>query len=257
MSGAFYIGAVGLDAQQKALDTIANNISNINTSGFKRTEVRFTEVLASQPDDAAVRADLGAGAITSAGVRPDALFLLNEQGELEATGSQLDLAVNGAGFIELMGPGGETLLWRGGALKSDDQGRLTTASGLELKAGITLPADTASIQIRSDGIVRAKTSSSEELVEIGQIMLVKVEDPTQVERLDGGLYRVKAGADLNAAVAGEDGLGLLVQGSLERSTVELNQEMVDLMMVQRAYAANAQVLQAADQLMGLANGLRR
>jgi len=257
MSGAFYIGAVGLDAQQKALDTIANNISNINTSGFKRTEVRFTEVLASQPDAGVVTADLGASAITSSGVKSDALFLLNEQGQVESTGSQLDLAINGPGFIELMGAGGQTLLWRGGALKADDQGRLTTSSGIELKAGITLPADVTGIQIASDGMVRAKIASAEELVDVGQIMLVKVEDPSQVERLDGGLYRVKDSAQLDAAVAGEDGLGLLVQGSLERSTVELNQEMVELMMVQRAYAANAQVVQAADQLMGLANGLRR
>lgn len=257
MSGAFYISAVGLDAQQKALDTIANNISNINTAGFKRTEVRFTEMLASQPDDGVARADLWAAAITSAGVRSDPLHLLNEQGQLESSGSQLDLAINGAGFIELMGPGGQTLLWRGGALKLDDQGRLMTAAGHELKAGITLPADVTAIEIGSDGIVRAKTAKAEELVEVGQIMLVRVEDPTQVERLDGGLYHVKDSAQLDGATPGEDGLGILIQGSIERSTVELNQEMVDLLMVQRAYAANAQVVQAADQLMGLANGLRR
>lgn len=257
MSGAFQIGAIGLDAQQKALDTIANNISNVNTSGFKRSEIRFTEVLASQPDDGVVRADLGAASATNAGVRTDALFMINEQGQLESTGSQLDLAINGAGFVELMGPSGQTLLWRGGALKVDQDGRLMTASGIELKAGITLPADASAIQIGPDGIVRAKTSGSEELVELGQIMLVKVEDPASVERIDGGLYRVRESAQLDAAVPGEDGLGSLVQGSLERSTVELNREMVDLMMVQRAYAANAQVVQAADQLMGLANGLRR
>ena len=249
MSGAFYIGAVGLDAQQKALDTIANNISNINTAGFKRTEVRFTEVLASQPDGGIPRADLGASSITSAGVRSDALFMINEQGQLEKTGSQLDVAISGAGFIELMGPAGQTLLWRGGALKADEEGRLMTTAGLELKSGITLPGDATAIEIGSDGIVRAKTATGEEFV--------KVDDPSQVDRIDGGLYRVKDSAQLDAAVAGEDGLGVLVQGAIERSTVELNQEMVELMMVQRAYSANAQIVQAADQLMGLANGLRR
>ena len=257
MSGAVYIGAVGLDAQQKALDTIANNISNINTAGFKRTEVRFTEVLASQPDGGIPRADLGASSITSAGVRSDALFMINEQGQLEKTGSQLDVAISGAGIIELMGPAGQTLLWRGGALKADVVGRLMTTAGLELKSGITLPGDATAIEIGSDGIVRAKTATGEEFVEVGQIMLVKVDDPSQVDRIDGGLYRVKDSAQLDAAVAGEDGLGVLVQGAIERSTVELNQEMVELMMVQRAYSANAQIVQAADQLMGLANGLRR
>jgi|SRR6185369_12764304 flagellar basal-body rod protein FlgG len=257
MNGAFSIGAVGLDAQQKALDTIANNISNISTSGFKRTEVRFTEVLASQPDDGVARASLGAPGITSSGVRSDLLQLINEQGKVESTGHPLDLAINGTGFIELMGPGGETLLWRGGPLKTDEEGRLMTASGLELKANITVPADTTNLEIGSDGVVRAKAGSSEELVEIGQIMLVKVEDPATVEPVDGGFYKVRDGATLADAKPGEDWAGQIVQGSLERSTVELNQEMVNLLMVQRAYAANAQVVQAADQFMSLANQLRR
>jgi flagellar basal-body rod protein FlgG len=257
MNGAFYIGAVGLDAQQKALDTLANNISNINTSGFKRSEVRFTEMLASQPDDGTPRADLSASPITSSGVRSDLMHLLNEQGNVESTGNPMDLAISGNGFIELMGANGETLLWRGGPLKVGEEGRLMTASGHELKANISLPADATGIEIGSDGVVRAKMGSGQDPVEIGQIMLVKLEDPAAVEAVDGGLYRVPAGVQLTDAKPGEDGLGTLVQGSLERSTVELNQEMVEMLMVQRAYAANAQVVQAADQFMALANNLRK
>jgi len=257
MNGAFSIGAVGLDAQQKALDAIANNISNISTSGFKRTEVRFTELLASQPDEGVARVNLAVPGTTNSGVRTDLLQLINEQGKVESTGSPLDLAINGSGFIELMGPAGQTLLWRGGALKIDPEGRLTTASGLELKANITVPADATNFVIGSDGVVRAKAGTSDELVEIGEIMLVKVEDPASVEPVDGGFYKVREGAQLTDAKPGEDWAGVLVQGSLERSTVELNQEMVALLMVQRAYAANAQVVQAADQLMSLANQLRR
>ena len=257
MNGAFYIGAVGMDAQQKALDTIANNISNINTGGFKRSEVRFTEVLASQPDEGVPSADLGTSAVTSSGVRSDLMHLLNEQGEVQSTGKPLDLAIQGNGFMELMGPGGETLLWRGGPLKIGEDGRLMTASGYELKANITLPQDATSLQIGSDGVVRATTSSGTNPVELGQIMLVKLDDPSVVNPIDGGMYRVREGVTLNDAKPGEDGAGTLAQGSLERSTVELNTEMVDLLMVQRAYAANAQVLQAADQFVGLANNLRK
>jgi flagellar basal-body rod protein FlgG len=257
MSGAFYIGAIGLEAQQKALDTIANNISNINTGAFKRSEVRFTEMLASQPDDGVARGDLGASATTSSGVQAQLMHLLNEQGQVESTGNPLDLAINGSGFIELMGAGGRTLLWRGGRLKVGDEGRLMTASGHELKANITVPRDVTALNIASDGAVWAKTSSSAELVEVGQIMLVKLEDPSVVELADGGLYRVREGAQLTDAKPGEDGAGTLAQGSLERSTVELNREMVELLMVQRAYAANAQVVQAADQFMALANNLRK
>ncbi|HKC03570.1 MAG TPA: flagellar hook-basal body protein, partial [Sphingomicrobium sp.] len=241
----------------KALDTIANNISNISTSGFKRTEVRFTEVLASQPDSGVARADLGASAATSSGVRSDLMQMLNEQGKVESTGDPMDLAINGSGFIELMGAGGQTMLWRGGKLKVGDEGRLTTVSGLELKANITVPGDTTNLEIGSDGVVRAKAGSSEEMVETGQIRLVKLDDPANVEVMDGGLYRVRDGVQLTDARPGEDGAGMLVQGSVERSTVELNQEMVEMLMVQRAYAANAQIVQAADQLAGLANNLRK
>ena len=257
MSAAFQIGAIGLDAQQKALETIANNISNVNTTAFKRSEIRFSEVLASKQTDDVVRSDLGAGEITSAGVRTDASYLLNEQGRIDATGSATDLAIKGAGLIELMGPGGQTLLWRGGTLKVGSEGQLMTASGLELKAAISVPVDAKSIEIASDGVVRATTGDSAEPVELGQIMLVKVDDPSMIERLDGGLYRVIDDSRLSEAKPGEDGAGVLVQGSVERSTVELNQEMVQMLMVQRAYAANAQVVQAADQFMALANGLRR
>ena len=256
MSGAFNIAAIGLDAQQKALDTIANNISNINTTAFKRTEVRFSEVLASQPVDGIATAGAGLGEVANAGVESEALYMLNEQGRIDSTGTPTDLAINGAGFIELMGPGGQTLLWRGGGLKVGTEGQLMTAAGLELKAAISIPTDAKAIEIGSDGVVRAKTSA-EEIVEIGQIMLVRVDDPSSVERMDGGLYRALDSARLDEAKPGEDGAGLILQGSLERSTVELNEEMVQLLMVQRAYAANAQVVQAADQFMGLANGLRR
>ena len=256
MNGAFDIGAIGLQAQQRALDTIANNISNINTNAFKRSDIRFSEVLASRPDAGNPQAALGLGGTPSAGVMSHAQFMI-EGGKLEATGRPYDVAIDGDGFIEVMGPGGQTLLWRGGALKVGEDGLLATASGLALKAGITVPADTTSVQLGSDGIVRAFAGEDGEAVEIGQIMLVKVNDPASLDRLDGGFYRVAEGVTLLDAQPGEDGTGVLVQGSIERSNVELTTEMVHMMMVQRAYAANAQIVQAADQLMAISNGLRR
>jgi flagellar basal-body rod protein FlgG len=257
MNGAFYIGAVGLDAQQRALDTIANNISNVNTAAFKRSGVRFSEMLASRTDPATAGAGLDSGQVAPAGVMADTLFMLNESGKLEPTGGAYDLAIDGQGFIEVMGPGGETLLWRGGSLKLGEDGLLSTLKGLPLKAAITVPDDSSAIEIAPDGVVRAKVGEAGEVVEIGQIMLVKVDDPAGLQRLDGGFYRSVEGARLLDAQPGEDGAGLLVQGSIEGSNVELTAEMVQLMLVQRAYAANAQIVQAADQLMGIANGLRR
>lgn len=257
MNGAFHVGAIGLEAQQRALDTIANNISNVNTPAFKRSDVRFSEILASRADPGSLRADLAERGISTSGVVSDPLFMLNEQGKVETTGRPMDLAIEGQGFIELMGPGGQTLLWRGGTLKVGEDGLLSTVEGMPLKAAITVPTDASTIQVASDGIVRAVTGEGGDAVEIGQIMLVKVEDSSTLQRLDGGLYRAAESARLLDAQPGEDGTGLLVQGAVERSNVELTSEMVQLMLVQRAYAANAQIVQAADQLMAIANGLRR
>ncbi len=256
MSDAFYVGAVGLQTQQRALDGIANNIANVNTPAFKRAQLRFSDVVASRPQDVATP-DLRPLPVQVAGVMLDTQFMLNEQGQLERTGQQLDVAIDGQGFIELMGPGGQTLLWRGGALKVNDDGQLATSHGIALRAAITVPGDASAIEIGKDGVVRVRVPDSADPVELGQIQLVRVNDPSAVSRLDGGLYRVEDAGALSEAVPGEDGMGMLVQGSIEQSNVALTDEMVRLMLVQRAYAANAQIVQAADQLMGIANGLRR
>lgn len=257
MSGAFHVAAVGLEAQQRALDIIAGNIANVNTPAYKRVQVQFSELLASGADPATLRADLGASLLTASGVQADARTMLDQAGRIESTGQALDLAIDGRGFIELMGPEGQTLLWRGGALRVGDDGLLSTAGGLPLKATITVPDDVQALTIGSDGVVRAVLQAGGEPTEIGQLMLVKVDDAAALRRLDGGLYRVEDATRVTDARPGEDGVGMLVQGGIERSNVELTDEMVQLMLIQRAYAANAQIVQAADQLMGIANGLKR
>lgn len=261
MSDAFYVGAVGLSAQQQALDGIANNIANVNTPAFKRSQLRFSDMVATRTEtDNAAERTLAPTTMTNAtaGVALDSQFMLNEQGELNHTGQPMDLAIDGQGFIELMGPGGQSLLWRGGAMKVNEDGLLATSHGLALRAGITVPADATAVTIGSDGVVRATMPDSTDPVELGQIQLVKLDDPGSVDQLDGGLYRVRdGGAPLSDAAPGEDGTGLLVQGAIEQSNVALTDEMVRMMLVQRAYAANAQIVQAADQMMATANSLRR
>jgi len=256
MSDAFYVGAIGLQTQQRALDGIANNIANVNTPAFKRIQMRFADVVASRPVDMVTPDTVRTNADT-AGVMLDSQFMLNEAGQLERTGKPLDLAIDGDGFIELMGPAGQALLWRGGTLRVNEDGQLATANGIALRAAINVPADASAITIGSDGMVRVTVPDSAAPVELGQIQLVRIADPSSVSRLDGGLYRVEDSSQVREAVPGEDGAGMLVQGSIEQSNVALTDEMVRLMLVQRAYAANAQIVQAADQLMGIANGLRR
>lgn len=255
MNGAFEIAGIGMESQQKALDVIANNIANINTPAFRRSDVRFSEIVASQSQDDTPRADLAAPPY-AAGVRTEALLALNEQGPIEATGRPLDIAIQGEGFIELMGPQGQSLLWRGGTLSVNEDG-LLSAGDYVLKDLIAVPPGARELSIGRDGAVSARRDGEESATSIGAITLVRVDDAAALERMDGGLYRPLDQNAVQAGRPGEDGAGELIQGALEHSNVDLNAEMVRLLIVQRAYAANAQILQAADQLMAIANNLRR
>lgn len=255
MNGAFEIGGVGLASQQQALDIIANNIANLNTPSFKRSDVQFSEILAQRMDSANPSAALSAP-LFGAGVSARSLLALSDQGEIEHTGGQLDLAIEGQGFIELLGPRGEPLLWRGGRLSVREDGMLATSDGVALRASINVPREARGIEIAGDGSVKARIGEGDS-IDLGRISLVRLDDETGIERRNGGLYRPANGVRILEAPAGEDGMGVLVQGAVEKSNVDLNSEMVRLMIVQRAYAANAQIVQAADQMMAVANGLRR
>lgn len=256
MNHAFEIAGVGLATQQRALDVIANNIANINTLGFKRSDVRFVELIAAVHDAQNPAAQLGpAHALAGVSARP--MVMIDAQGEIERTGRTLDIAIQGEGFIEVMGPRGQMLLWRGGSLSVQEDGLLATTDGLPLRAMITLPRDASEIEFAPDGVVRARITGADEAAELGQITLVRVNDHEALERLDGGLYRLSDAALSSEMIPGDEGAGEIVQGGVERSNVEITNEMVRLMLVQRAYAANAQIVQAADQLMAIANNLRK
>lgn len=257
MNQAFEIGGVGLEAQQKALDVIANNIANLNTPAFKRADVQFIDLMAQRSDPDTPAAALGRSDAATAGVTARSVLAFNEQGVVEQTGKPMDLAINGEGFIELMGPHGQSLLWRGGTLRVQEDGLLAAGDGLALRATISVPTDATALQIDRNGIVSAQLDGRDARSDLGQIMLVKVDTPEAIQRLDGGYYQVPDGMRLTEATPSEEGAGFLAQGAIERSNVNINDELVRLMIVQRAYAANAQIVQAADQLAGIANGLRR
>lgn len=256
MSGALDVASVGMRAQQRALEAIAGNISNINTPTYKRIDMRFAELVGGSPTESVASSTvpvsdsvLGVSSWTSPS--------FDVQGRIDATGSSTDIAIDGSGFIELLGPAGTTRLWRGGTLRVMDDGALATSAGQLLKASITIPADATAMRIDAEGKVLVSQPGVDGEVEVGRIELVKVLDPGTIERLDGGLYALRDDLAVLAGTPGEDGLGSIVQGSLERSNVDLNAEMVALLIAQRAYAANAQVARAADEFYGIANGLRR
>ena len=257
MNGAFYIGATGLEVQQRNLDVIAQNVANVNTNAYKRSEMRFAE-LVTMPLVAPDVAPLArSSADAAAGVTASSVGRVFSQGDLRQTDRPFDLAISGDGFLEVLGPGGQTYLWRGGTLKIGTDGLLQTIDGMPLKTLIEVPEDVTELRIGRDGRVLALAPGDSDYTELGQLDVVMPDDVTQLASVDGGYFRAPEEVALHSFVPGESGKGVFIQGSLEASNVELTTELVGLLLAQRAYGANAQVVQAGDQLMAIANGLRR
>ena len=257
MNGAFYIGATGLEVQQRNLDTIAQNVANINTTGFKRAEVRFAELVTQPTISASPDQPAPLAPVDLAGVRIARTIRVFSQGELRQTDKPLDLAISGDGFIEVLGPAGQTYLWRGGSLKVGIDGTLMTADGLQLKTQLQIPDTVTDIRIERDGRVRTLAAGDQGYTELGQLEIVLPDDVDRLQPLDGGYYLADENVQLRSFLPGEQGKGVFVQGSLEAANTDLSTELVALLLTQRAYGANAQVVQAGDQLMAIANGLRR
>jgi flagellar basal-body rod protein FlgG len=256
MNGAFYIGAIGLDAQQRALDVIANNIANINTNGFKRSVVQFSTLVAPTNDISTNNPASFDSIAGLAGVAVSATPHVWTKGDLQQTGQPLDVAIDGQGFIELLGPSGQNYLWRGGSMKINADGYLSTADGTILRAMISVPQGTTAINIASDGTINAAVSGQNSAQQLGRLDLVMVKDPDSLADAGNGFYEATDPSALFTVQPGEEGSGLLVQGALETANVKLADEMTNLLLTQRAFAANAQVVQAGDQLMSIVNGLR-
>lgn len=258
MNGAFYLGATSLQAHQRALETIANNVANINTNGFKRSSVRFVDLVSPPSRDLPpTTRTLSSDNQTASGVQATASPRIFEQGQLRNTGRLTDVAIDGDGFLELLGPEGRLLLWRGGGIRVNGDGYLAADNGLPLKALIEVPQDAGDVRIARDGRVTAQIAGQSDQLELGRIDIAQVRDATALEALGGGLFGLVDEADATVSRPDEDGNGALVQGSLESSNVDLNNEIVGLLLMQRAYAAGAQLVQAGDQLMAIANNLRR
>jgi len=255
MNGIFYIGATGLDAHQSAINAVANNITNINTPAYKRASVTFSELIggSAAPRKASARApDEASGVIAQPSIRNFT------PGELHATGSAFDLAIHGDGFIPLVGSDHAQVLWRGGTLHVDSDGYLATETGSRLEAMISVPRDASNFAIAQDGVVTAAIAGSQEPLELGQIDMVRPADLSQLEPLGNASYRLTTSdVSLTQDKPGQEGMGMLAQGFTEGSNVQLSDELVNLMIYQRAYAANARLVQVGDELMAIANGLKR
>lgn len=257
MFDALYVGAAGMKGHQLQIDTIAHNLANLNTIGFRRGITTFSEVsaaLATTPLNTVLGDNPEAfrGAGISAGVT-----LSSRMGELRQTGETLDLAIDGLGFIEVIRSDGTPAYSRAGRLRINDNGELATPDGSPLAAGIQIPSGVRQIVISEDGRVLAASENGDR-VELGQIELVTFPNATALRPIGGNLYVTDTAAgEPQMATPGQSGMGVLRQGFVESSNVQMADELVSMMLAQRAFELNSRVVQAADQLMSITNSLYR
>lgn len=259
MIDALYISATGMQAQQTNVDAIANNLANVNTSGFKKNRVSFQDVFYRSAAPSSVGLDQE-GSMLTLGL--GTLVLSNSKsftpGDLKQTDNPLDLAIRGNGFFEVEMPDGSTTYTRHGALRVTSDGLLGTEAGHPLKQRIEIPAEALEVVIDNSGLVSAKMPDESNLVELGQIELVAFANPQGLDALGDNLYRMTETTGAAAAAKpGENGTGLVTQGYLEASNVKLAEEMVNLVLAQRAYELNAKIIQASDEMLSISNNLRR
>jgi len=263
MNDALYIAATGMQAQQLNVDTIANNLANVNTVGFKKSRVSFTDLIASQlapagTADSSAAEGLLASARSGSGVGVSSIARLFDLGDLQQTGSAFDVAIQGDGFLEVTLPDGSRAFTRGGTLKVNADGLLADTAGNALRPGITVPADATSLKIGTDGRVTVAVPGQANAVEVGQLELVRFANPGALAPLGASEFRASdASGEAMQARPGDDGVGTLAQGSLEGSNVKLVDEMVNLVIAQRAYEASVKVVQASDEMLGTINSMRK
>lgn len=258
MIDALYVGAAGMGAQQTGLETVANNLANMNTPAYKRSQVVFEDLM--YREAVVQNAALGEAAASSrvgTGSRVSGIDKLFVQGELRATDSEFDLAINGNGLIGVQRPDGSIAFSRGGPLRINDDGVLTLRDGTPLSPPITLPRDTKSLAVDSAGKVSVTTADGQSL-EVGQIELALFNNPGGLKPLGENQYlATDFSGEAQFGRAGEDGRGVLAQKYLEGSNVKLADELVSLMLAQRAFEANSKIVQAADEMLAISNNLRR
>jgi flagellar basal-body rod protein FlgG len=248
-------------AQQMNIDVISNNLANVNTSGFKKSRVDFEDLLyqtiRTAGSTAAQGSTLPTGLQVGHGVKSVSTTKIFSQGDFTNTGNPLDLVIEGDGFFQVQMPDGSTAYTRDGAFKLDGEGRVVNSEGYPLQPEITVPADAKSITIGTDGTVSV-TMADDTNQEIGRIELARFLNPAGLVNVGGNMMKPSAASgDATTGNPGSDGIGTLSQGYLEMSNVKVIEEMVNMIVAQRAYEVNSKAIQAADEMLQTANNLRR
>lgn len=254
MIRSLWISKTGLDAQQTQMDVISNNLANVGTTGFKRARVAFEDLLYQNVRQAGAntsqQTELPTGLQIGTGVRPTATPRMFTQGNLQQTGNDYDVAINGSGFFQIQLPDGTTAYTRDGSFHVDSNGGLVTASGYALQPAITIPANATAITVGADGTVTATIAGQTAPQNIGTIQLASFTNPVGLESRGENLYlETAASGTANTNTPGTNGLGTLQHKYLETSNVNVVEELVSMIQTQRAYEINSKSIQTSDQML--------
>ncbi|NNG24303.1 flagellar basal-body rod protein FlgG [Telluria aromaticivorans] len=253
MNPAMWISKTGVQAQDAKLQAIANNLANVNTVGFKRDRVVFEDLfyqVDAQPGAQSADNTVSNGVQLGNGTRLVGTQKVFTNGNMQTTSQPLDVAISGAGFLQVRRPNGEPAFTRAGQLKVDANGTLTNAQGLALVPQITVPENATAITIGENGMVSATIAGSSAPTELGQLTLTSFVNPAGLLALGENLFsETAASGTANEGRPGDGAMGKLKQGALEGSNVQVVEEMVDMIAAQRTYEMNTKVLSAADNML--------
>ncbi|MBE0495028.1 MAG: flagellar basal-body rod protein FlgG [Campylobacterales bacterium] len=262
MIRSLYTAATGMKAQQLQIDTTSNNISNVNTIGYKKQRAEFADLFyqtmqyAGTATSATTQSPTGIE--VGLGVRPTAITKIFTQGNFKETTSNLDLAITGKGFFQVQLPDGTTAFTRNGAFKLDGEGNVVNSDGYRLIPEIVVPEDATQISIGVDGTVSVLQAGDTQMNEIGQIEIANFINPAGLHSLgDNNFINTNASGDAILGVPGLNGFGQVRQGFVEMSNVQLVEEMTDLITGQRAYEANSKAIVTSDEMLQTVNQLKR
>ena len=258
MIRSLYIAQTGLEAQQTQMDVIANNLANVNTTGFKKSRAVFQDLLYQnlrQPGaQSSQNTQYPSGLQLGTGVRPVATERIMTQGNLTQTGNSLDVAINGQGFFQILKPDGTIAYTRDGTFQLNNQGQLVTSSGYVLQPPVTIPPGAQTVTIGNDGTVSVTLAGQSAPQQVGSIQLANFLNPTGLQSIGDNLYLQTASS--GAPTTGQptfNGLGSLQQGYLETSNVNVVAELVNMISTQRAYEINSKAVQTSDQMLQYVN----
>lgn len=258
MIPALWTAKTGLDAQQTNLNVISNNLANVSTTGFKRDRAVFQDLIYQNVRQAGANASLDtalpSGLQLGTGVRIAATEKLHTQGNILQTDNALDVAIQGRGFFQITLPDGNTGYSRDGSFQIDNTGQIVTANGDLLQPGFTIPPETLSVTVGSDGTISATVQGQAAPVNLGQIETADFINPAGLQPIGGNLFlETGASGAPTTGVPGETGLGTVLQGALESSNVNVVEELVNMIETQRAYEMNSKAISTADEMLGFVN----